>query len=188
MLNSKNVNTNQKGFTLIELVVVIVILGILAVTAAPKFINVQDDAKTATIEGVRAAINSASALVHSKSLIAGDQDKPATDSPSVIIDASGTTVNTNYGYPTNEASTNSWDELLELNEDDFTSVKITSTAGTVYFVVYRADDTAPVITVDPTGDGAADAIATAKCYAWYTSPAALNDVPTSGSVDCQVTP
>lgn len=44
------------GFTLIELVVVIVILGILAVTVAPRFLNLQDDAKVARLEGMRGAI------------------------------------------------------------------------------------------------------------------------------------
>ena len=47
----------QGGFTLIELVVVIVILGILAVTAAPRFLNLQDDAKERqTLEGLAGAI------------------------------------------------------------------------------------------------------------------------------------
>ncbi|MDW3189737.1 type II secretion system protein, partial [Vibrio sp. Vb0932] len=40
----------QTGFTLIELVVVIVILGILAVTAAPRFLNLQNDAREARLE------------------------------------------------------------------------------------------------------------------------------------------
>lgn len=44
----------QAGFTLIELVIVIIILGILAVTAAPKFLNLQDDARTSTLKGVEA--------------------------------------------------------------------------------------------------------------------------------------
>ena len=41
--------STQQGFTLIELIIVIVLLGILAVTAAPKFLNLQDDARDATL-------------------------------------------------------------------------------------------------------------------------------------------
>lgn len=62
---------NQKGFTLIELVVVIVILGILAATAAPKFINLQGDARVSVMEGVLGSVNSAVSLAQSKALIEG---------------------------------------------------------------------------------------------------------------------
>ncbi|TVP15752.1 prepilin-type N-terminal cleavage/methylation domain-containing protein [Shewanella sp. KCT] len=84
----------QKGFTLIELVVVIIILGILAVTAAPKFINLQSDARQSTIAGMKAAIQGANALIYSKAVIAGKEKEADTS----IIIAPGVEVITDYGY------------------------------------------------------------------------------------------
>lgn len=63
---------NKNGFTLIELVVVIVILGILAAVAAPKFINLKPEAETATLEAIKASLEGASALVYGKSIIKGN--------------------------------------------------------------------------------------------------------------------
>ncbi|MGL5047564.1 MAG: type II secretion system protein [Shewanella sp.] len=63
----------QNGFTLIELVVVIIILGILAVTAAPKFLNLQGDARASALQGVKGAIQGANSLVFSKAALAGKE-------------------------------------------------------------------------------------------------------------------
>ncbi|TWX70680.1 prepilin-type N-terminal cleavage/methylation domain-containing protein [Colwellia demingiae] len=74
MKNSMNVKASQKGFTLIELVVVIVILGILAVTAAPKFIDLTGDAKSSVVQAVKGSLNSAADMAHAKALIEGTVD------------------------------------------------------------------------------------------------------------------
>lgn len=89
----------QSGFTLIELVVVIVILGILAATAAPKFMNLQGDARVSALSGLSGAVKSAINLSYSKAILKGVENQK---SGKVCADNSSPCaleVNLTYGKP-----------------------------------------------------------------------------------------
>lgn len=72
---------NNKGFTLVEMVVVIVILGFISATAIPYYLNMQKEAKIAVMKGKLAAIRGGVELAHAKILASGVNTGPDGDNP-----------------------------------------------------------------------------------------------------------
>jgi MSHA pilin protein MshB len=84
----------QQGFTLIELVIVVIILGLLGAAAVPRFLDATDDARDASVEGVAGGFASAVGLVRAEWELAG---RPAGNTN---IDYDGITMDvTDTGYP-----------------------------------------------------------------------------------------
>lgn len=95
----------QSGFTLIELIIVVVILGILAVTAAPRFLDLTDEANTAARAGVQGAIQAAADTARAQFLVTNGADADtATTGTQVSVDGTFVTVDNDDafadGYPT----------------------------------------------------------------------------------------
>ena len=88
-----DMRANERGFTLIELIVVIVILGVLSATALPKFVNIGSDARRASLSGVEGAMRAANALVYAKSALAGSQSTAST-----TVSINGQAVTIAFGY------------------------------------------------------------------------------------------
>ncbi len=119
----------QGGFTLIELVVVIVILGILAVTAAPRFLNLQNDARQSALQGLKGALDGAAGVVFGKAAIEGkDSLETATLNNGITLA---------YGYPTADAT--GIEAAVTGLSADWQNITITGVTGAIY--TFNGQDT-----------------------------------------------
>lgn len=118
---------NQNGFTLIELVVVIVVLGILSAIAVPKFIDIRSDAQSASINGLAGSLRAAAALAKAQYLVTGNNT-------ATTVTMDGDTVAVTAG------SANAYPTAVEagigtaLSYDGFTPTWATGSATTATFI------------------------------------------------------
>jgi MSHA pilin protein MshA len=141
--NELRATARQGGFTLIELVVVITILGILAAFAVPRFVAIDQQARVASRDALAGSVRSGSALAHAMWLATG---QPAN------VNMEGQVVNIVNGYPDRATITNT------LSDPNVTSYGFTYTAATGVFA--RPTGAACTVTYTGAAAGAAPNIAT----------------------------
>lgn len=161
----------QSGFTLIELVVVIVILGILAATAAPKFMNLQSDARISALNGLKASVKSASSMIYSKAILAG-KEKAASGNEVCAngpeADDCTDEITIAYGYPTADAA----GIIATLQDGAAACAGFTCPDGTDYDWGYATKEGASALYIF-----SVNAPDKENCAIKYTAPDAENPTP-----------